>query len=62
MEVNLQGHKNRTKRAQIVWLKFKELYDQGIAVEEILNKVKKPNGSKYTRSYFYQALAKLKDL
>lgn len=62
MDIKLRGHKNRKDKAVMVWLKFKTLYDDGIEIDEILNIVKKPDGSKYTRSYFHQALNKLKNI
>jgi hypothetical protein len=62
MEIQLQGHKNRTERAKQIWLQFKALLDSGSSVDEVLDKVRKTDGSKFTRSYFYLALKKLKNL
>ncbi len=41
MEVELKGKQNMRKRAIKKWLKFKELYDKRMAVEDIARKVRK---------------------
>ncbi len=62
MEVELKGKQNMRKRAIKKWLKFKELYDKGMAVEDIARKVRKKNGSHYARTYVYKALRKLSEV
>lgn len=59
MEIKLRGHKNRHEQALKVWLQMKLLYDNGLPVKQILEIVRKPDGTKYRVAYFYQVLDKL---
>lgn len=58
-DFELKGIENRKKRAVDVWMKFRALYDAGLPIDEILNRVKKKNGGKYSRQYIYSAFKKL---
>jgi hypothetical protein len=58
-----KGIENRKKRARKVWQKMAALYNRPanpLTVAEIVRVVKKKNGKPYSRSYFYEAMAKLR--
>lgn len=62
MDIELKGHKRRTERAIKTWLQFKEMYDKGMPVKDIVKTVRKPDGSKYAPQYVYRAFQKLKNI
>lgn len=62
MDIKLTGHLNRRRHILPIWLKMKELYEDGMPVSEILKKVKKPDGTQYTRQNFYKVLGILRNL
>lgn len=62
MDIELNGHKNRTKRARETWMKIAEDYKNGMLPEDIVKQYKKKNGKAYKVAYIYQIIDKVKKL
>jgi hypothetical protein len=58
----LRGHTLRSRDAIERYRKMKKLYDRNKPLEEILDEIRKPDGSKYSRMTFYKGLRILKTL
>lgn len=62
MDIQLKGHKRRRARVINLWLSMKVLYDQNVSISQIIETIRKPDGTKYTRQYIYKIMEKLKEV
>lgn len=59
-----QGHENRKIRAQQIWIRMWKMFTDPkhpATIDEIREKIRRPDGEMYARGYIHEAFKKLRD-